>query len=213
MAERCVVWEEQGKINFNFFDSKENKTKNVSDFEEEIAKITGKVVINGGHYIPDLKQGKLGKNPIKTWEFACSLAKDFSDRGTDASTSLILNDLPFTPNERKKINKRVPNKFLDIAKKYNINIIGVYTEKKLANKFASQKQSTKWNIYGEEITNLCVQAIISYLRDIKKQGAKVSIWITPKCSHKNLIDAIKIFNKKEGGIRNICYFYTNNCFL
>lgn len=120
--------------------------------------------------------------------------------------------MPFTPDERKKINKKVPDKFLEIAKEYNVNIIGVYTEKKLANKFSSQKQSTKWNIYGEEITNLCVQAIISYLRDIKKQGVKVSIWITPKCTHKNLIDAIRMFNKKEGGIRNICYFYTDNCF-
>jgi len=80
MKERCVVWKEQGRINFNLFDSKENKTKIISNFEEEIAKVNDKVVINGGHYIPDLKQDKVGENPIKTWGLLVHWLRSFQIR-------------------------------------------------------------------------------------------------------------------------------------
>lgn len=220
---RCVVWKEHGDIAFNFFDN-HGKTEKLSKkefynfLEKELPHFKGKIVVNGGHFIPSINSNEVGKNPTETWEFACSLSKWFLDKGYDSYVSLIINDLPFTPEERKKLSYLLPKTYADIVKKFGVKLMtysGVqqYAEKKLANKFSSQSKSNKWNVYGEEITNLCVQAIIAYSRDIKKQGAGVSIWITPKCTHKNLIDGLKIFDDKEGDLRNILYFETDNCFL
>jgi len=232
---RCVVWKDLCKINFNLYDTKSNKKSKIS-FDElsnllldkQGHKLTRKrVVVNGGHFIPNLKnQDKLGKSPLKTWELACQLVEKLRAMEFDAYISLMINDLPFTPSERKRLTFNLPKPFKKLMEKYGLSYDHVirimtysnvenqvYIEKKLANRFVHQKASQKWNVYGEEINNYCIQAIIAYFRDIIKQGANVSIWISPKCAHENLIKAIKIFNKKEKGLRNICYFETDNCFL
>ena len=127
--------------------------------------------------------------------------------------------MPFTPEERTKLNIVVPKKFKEIADKEGVRILNYsdnphkpFTEKKLANKFSSQKKSKKWDVYGEEISNMCVQAIIAYQRDLKKQGAVLGVWIVPKCTHHNLIESLKIFEDEEDHLRTICYFETPNCF-
>ncbi len=232
---RCVIWKELSKINFNLYDSKTNKKTKIKfdDLSNLLLNKQGhkltrkKVVVNGGHFIPDLKnQDKIGKNPLKTWELACQLVEKLRAMEFDAYVSLIINDLPLTTKERQKLSVDLPKPFEKIMEKYGLsydhimrimnysNIENqVYVEKKLANRFIHQKASQKWNVYGEEINNYCVQAIIAYFRDVIKQDANVSIWITPKCAHENLIKAIEIFNKKEEGLRNICFFETDNCYL
>jgi len=232
---RCIAWKKLSKIDFNLYDSKTGKKKDISfDYlsnllltKEEHRMPYKKIVVNGGHFIPNLRsQDKIGKNPLKTWELACQLVEKLRAMGFDAYISLIINDLPFTPKEREKISIDLPKPYEKLMEKHGLSydhierIINysntenqVYVEKKLANRFIHQKASQKWNVYGEEINNYCIQAIIAYFRDIIKQDTEVSIWILPKCAQENIIKAIKIFNKKEKVLRNICYFETNNCFL
>ncbi|MDD3178152.1 MAG: hypothetical protein PHR26_01405 [Candidatus ainarchaeum sp.] len=63
------------------------------------------------------------------------------------------------------------------------------------------------------ITNYCESAIVYYYRDIIKQNATKSIWITPKCSYINLINATEKYKKYENkNFKNYIYFITNNCF-
>ncbi|MBM3228581.1 hypothetical protein FJZ20_01720 [Candidatus Pacearchaeota archaeon] len=232
---RCPIWKELSKIDFNLYDSNTNKKGEIS-FDELSNLLLDKegqrlpykkIVVNGGHFIPNLKnQEKIGKNPLRTWELACQLVGKLRAMGFDAYTSLIINDLPFTPVERKKISTDLPKRYEKLMERYGlsydhiIRIMNyskikdqVYTEKKLANRFFKEKRIEEWEDYEEEISNYCIQAIITYLLDILKQNTSVSIWIVPKCTHKNLINAIQIFHKKEKRLRNICYFITNNCYL
>lgn len=233
---KCEVWKEQSKIDFNFYYSELPKKKEISF--DEISdlllykngnKITNKkIVINGGHIIPNLKnQAKVGKNPLETWTLACRLTEKLRAMEFDANLSLIINDLPFTPEERKKIKLILPKPYEKIMEKYGLKYDHVqrimhnsksageevYTEKKLANRAAKEKDMDKWNEYKKEIDNYCVQSLLTYFLDSQRQGAETIIFIVPKCSSGNLIKAINIFQRKEKKVRIICYFVTNNCFL
>jgi hypothetical protein len=88
----------------------------------------------------------------------------------------------------------------------------VYTEKKLSNKVSNFLKRKAGPDYPE-IDNHCVSAIVGYLSDIEKQGAKTSVWILPKCSSQNALEGLKKFDETGGGLRHLVYFETDNCFL
>ncbi len=186
----------------------------------------GKTAINAGHYIPDLKNwDNIGKNPLKTWEIACILVSELLKNDKKAYVSMLINDLSLSVKDREKMSYKLAKPFLDILKKYKLsekNIIFdlvnkdcVYAEKRMANRVDYNLRKTKrMEKYNEkDLNNYCKEAIIGYLQDIKKQDINNSVWIIPKCSHGNLMQAINIFDKAEDGLNNIIYFETLNCFL
>jgi hypothetical protein len=222
----CPVWEEQSKIGFNTYTSNSDKTeqKNFEEFagdlETKLQGSKGIIVINGGHYIPSTTNSmQINRNSICTWNLACQTAKKLQDAKLDARVSLMINDLPLSPEERKAINYEIPAEYKQIAEGYGVEIINnsvdqtmPYSEKKGSNRFGQMEHSKCWQIYPMPMTEHCVNAIIFYLRDISKQGAQHSVFITPKCSHKNMIKALQLYSEYEGGIDNECYFETPNCF-
>jgi len=225
--EICPVWEEQSKISFNTYDARTDATGSqdlfgfISKLEKELEGTEGKVVINGGHFIPNIgNPDAVNGNPRETWNMACYTAKRLQARGIDARVSVIINDLPISAEDRQKMPYSIPEAFLKVAHNYGVSIMNdssdkerAYSEKRCANSFGRDETRAKYaSIYPEKIKNYCVSAIIDYLRDIQKQGATKSIWITPKCSWKNMIEALKLYTKHEGGVQNECYFETPNCF-
>lgn len=219
---RCGIWKELCKIDYNFYDSKDGKTKKID--QDNIGRIllsqvneNDKVVINGGHYIPFKTPSK---NAISTWKFACDIAKFLSQNNVNVSVSLMVNDVKLREDEKKKNLLKLPEIYATYINKNNIQITyysnskqEVYSEKKCANRFESKKFKKKWDLYCHtKVNNYCISSTITYLRDIIKQGATISIWISPKCSWHNLIESIELFNQHEHKFRNFVYFYTDNCF-
>ena len=216
----CNIWKELSKeIKFNFYENKKNSKKiNFTKFKKYILENTTEkdlIIINCGHFIPT---EKIGKNPLKTWELGCKLADYLNKNERFSKISLIINDLVISKENRKNIE--LPEKYSKLLKKYNLELLNhsldnnLYSEKKCANRYSIQKKSKKWNIYPKNtITNYCESAIIYYYRDIIKQKATKSIWITPKCSYNNLINATEKYKKYENKkFKNYIYFTTNNCF-
>lgn len=221
----CTKWVDSSKINYNFFDSHKKKETTVSfdDLVEILQKMKKeKIVINSGHFIPDVSDPNyMGKNPLKLWDTACQIATQFPN----CFLTVLINDLPLSTEDRKHMSYELPPQFLEILKKYNLdknrvifdssNKNSIYAEKRLSNRIDWQlRKGDKMKNYNEkEMENYCVEAIVGYLQDIKKQGATVSLWILPKCSHENYLNAIKMFEKHEGGLVHLAYFDTTNCYL
>jgi hypothetical protein len=222
----CPVWQEESKINFNTYNSLADKTeqKKFEDFIGDLERrLTGSeeiTVINGGHYIPSVYAPKeIGKNALETWNISCYAAKRLQDKEIDARVSLMINDLPLSAEERQNVSYEIPEEFKKVAESYGVKIMNCstdqerpYSEKRCSNRFSQMEHQKCWQKYPIEMKEHCINAIIFYLRDIKKQGAKHSVWIPPKCSHKNMIKALQLYTKYEGGVENDCYFETNNCF-
>ena len=213
--EVCTQWKELSKIDFSFYDSKEDSKKKISKreffkFVKDNLNEKDKVIINGGTFIPSTKKSK---NALKTWKLSCNLANELNKKGIDSKVSLIIDDLPFTSEERKEIKIELPKEYKKYARKLNIETINPYTEKVCANRYSSQKKSKKWQLYPKENKlNYCISTIIYYLRDTLEKGTTTNIWVAPKCSSQNLIKAIDYFNRYEKKSRNLAFFYTNNCF-
>jgi hypothetical protein len=224
--EVCSVWQEQSKIPYSIYSAKTDSTGSeeffefVSNLEKQLQDVEGSVVINGGHYIPfDSSSDYLPKNAKQTWNQACYIAKRLQGNGIDAKVSLLINDLPLSHEERAKLDYSVPRAFQNVAENYGVEIMTsaankgcAHSEKKGANRFSRYEERATWNIYPQKVTSYCIGAIIDYLRDIKSQGATESVWVTPKCSSKNMLDALRMYTKYEGGVGNQCYFDTPNCF-
>ncbi len=228
----CTVWKNLCQIDFNFYESKSRKKMKIplGELNKVILREIGKpegggcVVVNGGHYLPNTETPqKIGKNPLATWDAACGLTLLLKEKGFDAKISLMTNDVGLPAETRKELTLNVPLPYTKTMQKYGLKASDlmnysnkpkeVYSEKKLANRYIHQKQKKKWNLYKKgEVDNYCSAAFIPYFRDVVKQGADFSVWVMCKCASQNLIKAIELFSDREGGLRNICYFYTNNCF-
>jgi len=224
--EICSVWREYSKIDYNFFDGRKTSQIDLEDFKNKVLNLEGKIAINAGHYIPDSKNwNNIGKNPLKTWEIACGLASELLKNGKEVYISMLINDLSLSTKDRTKMSYKLAEPFVSILKKYGLsesNVIydlanknSVYAEKRMANRVDYNLRRTKKmeNYDKKDLNNYCKEAIVGYLQDIKKQDINNSVWIIPKCSHGNLIQAISIFDKAEGGLNNFIYFETLNCFL
>ncbi|MGV8151566.1 MAG: hypothetical protein ACP5OG_00640 [Candidatus Nanoarchaeia archaeon] len=228
----CNAWQEQCRINFNNYNANKGIKSNrrfedlVASLSNELRGKDGTTVINGGHYIPNADNQEIASNAIQTWEMACYTAKNLLMQGIDSKVSLIINDLPLDSQQRASLDYRIPKIFQKIANEYQVEIMNTslekdrpYSEKRCSNGFSNQ-QERKWakELMPIEIRDHCKAAIIYYIRDIAKQGATTSIWITPKCSHKNLTEALDVYHKYEfpktkDKVNNIAYFETNNCCL
>ena len=222
----CPVWQEQGNIDFNAYEAKTDTTSNqsldsfVGDLESRLQGEKQMVVVNGGHYIPNLEYPQaIGKNALQTWETACQIANRLSNRGIDARVSLMINDLPLSPEQRASLSYEMPEQLTRIAESYGVQIMNTqsdksrpYSEKRCSNRFQQMERNKKILTYPIEMNTHCVNAIIFYLRDIAKQGATYSVMITPKCANKNVIRSLQLYTQYEGGVGNSVYFETPNCF-
>jgi hypothetical protein len=221
-----MEWKKSSNTDFNFYYNGKKSETDFLNLKEQLLKTTGNIVINAGHFIPDINNpNKIGKNPLKTWDMACFLSSVLLKDKRKVNLTLLINDLPLTIEQREKISFKLAKPYLKILKKYqlsesivlydSVNKNQLYAEKRLANRIDYLLRKTKRmsDYTRQELDNYCKLAIVGYLQDIKKQGAKISVWIAPKCSHKNLIEAVEIFNKAEDGLSHFLYFETLNCFL
>ncbi len=221
----CTKWIESSKIDYNFFDSRKKKETTVS-FDDLLATVKKlkkeKIVINSGHFIPDVSDPNyMGKNPLKLWDIACQIAAKFDN----CYLTVLINDLPLNTEDRKHMSYGIPPQYAEIMKKYNLgkdriifdsaNKNCIYAEKRLSNRidWLLRKTDKLKNYNEKEMENYCVEAIVGYLQDIKKQGATISLWLLPKCSHENYLNATKMFDKNESGLIHLVYLETTNCYL
>jgi hypothetical protein len=226
MKESCG-WEEKSQINFNFYNSEKDAVSNITlgELLEFLSNQFGKMVISGGHYIPNLSdQNQVGSNSLKGWETACRLVSGLKTGDNDISLSILINDLPFSVAERQQLLTSTPQPYqrtmvdlglgkgdltFDSIRKTN------YTEKRLANRLPKQiRKGVKKldEVYSREMfRNYCITAIVAYLENIREQGAKISVWVLPKCSQQNVIEAIRIFKNRRSDLKSFVFFETANC--
>ena len=227
--ESLCNWEEKSKIDFNFYDSKKDIVSNIGlgNLLEILSVVKDKMVINGGHYIPNLlDQNQIGKNSIEEWKTACCLTTFLNTKKDEVFLSILINDLPFSEQERKEIITNTPLPYQNIMADFCLSEKNLifdsirktnYTEKRLANRLPKQlkrgMQKFKGTYSKDMLKNYCITAIIAYLEDIRDQGVKTSVFILPKCCHQNTIEAVRVFKNLRNDIRIFVFFETSNCII
>lgn len=143
-------------ITFNGKEFENIKTlnKESTDIELKIEKITkkleNKILIQAGHYIPDIKNlSKIQKQPLNAFNYAITIANKIIKKGKKVDLLLFINDLHLGKGiegeENRKLfydnftlPKDIQKIILENKNKFNLIVIG---EKQLSNKLIKDTQN------------------------------------------------------------------------